>query len=150
MKSSKSIIKHIINKPQNYKLAELGCYEKIKKALPTHIADAILFIYRKNSTLFFVLNHPGIKMEFDYKHNLIKSLLNKIKTIDKNCQNIQIDEIKSFISNKIEQKSKETLQKRYYKEKSTGEFKVLCEDSELSAIFTKIKEAIKENAKLTK
>jgi len=150
MKSSKSIINHLINKPQNYKLAELGCYEKIKKALPTHISDAILFIYRKNNTLFFVLNHPGIKMEFDYKHNLIKSLLNKIKSIDKNCQNIQIVEIKSFISNKIEQKPKEVVPKRYYREKSAGEFKVICENSELNDIFTKIKEVIKENAKPTK
>jgi hypothetical protein len=61
-----------------------------------------------------------------------------------------VDEIKSFISNKIEQKPKEVVPKRYYREKSTGEFKVMCENSELNDIFTKIKEVIKENAKPTK
>jgi hypothetical protein len=147
MKSSKSIINHLINKPQNYKLAELGCYEKIKNALPTHISDAILFMYRKNSTLFFVLNHPGIKMEFDYKHNLIKSLLNKIKSIDKNCQNIEIDEIRSFISNKIEIKEQKIEIKRYYREKSKGEFEIDCKNQDLSEIFSKIKDLIKDNEK---
>ena len=150
MKSSKEIISHIIKKPLHSKLLELSCFNKLKAALPPHIGDSIAFIYKRDKTLFFALNHPGIKMEFDYKHNLIKSLLEKIKLYDENCNNIEITKIKSFVTNRVEISKKETKSKKRYLERANGLFFIECENSELKEIFLDIKESIKKNVKLTR
>jgi hypothetical protein len=144
MKSSKSIINHLIKKPSYSKMGEKLCYQKIADALPPHISKSILFIYRKNRTLFFVLSHSGIKMEFDYKHNLIKSLLNKIKNIDKNCQNIEITAVKSFVSNKISKTAPSKRRKLRYKERAKGDFDFDMENTHLKELFLQIKEEIKK------
>ncbi|RUM67083.1 MAG: hypothetical protein DSZ06_01990 [Sulfurospirillum sp.] len=144
MKSSKSIINHLIKKPSYSKMGEKLCYQKIADALPPHISKSILFIYRKNQTLFFVLSHSGIKMEFDYKHNLIKSLLNKIKNIDKSCQNIEITTIKSFVSNKINKTVPSKRVKLRYKERARGDFDFDIKNSNLKELFLQIKEEIKK------
>jgi len=145
MKSSKSIINHLIKKPSYSKMGEKLCYQKIADALPPHISKSILFIYRKNQTLFFVLSHSGIKMEFDYKHNLIKSLLNKIKNIDKSCSDIEITTIKSFVSNKVQktQSPKESRKVLRYKERAKGEFEIKIQSENLKKIFQEIKSQIK-------
>ena len=141
MKTAKSIIEHLKRHPQNSKVLEIACYEKVKSLLPPHLAKAILFIYKKNHTLYFVLNHPGMKMEFHYKHTLIKNLLNKLKDFDENCKELAISEVKSFVSNKIPQpKTPEAPAiKRYYREKATGHFENRADNEELRAIFEEIK-----------
>ncbi len=141
MKTAKSIIEHLKRHPQNSKVLEIACYEKVKALLPPHLAKAILFIYKKNHTLYFVLNHPGMKMEFNYKHTLIKNLLNKLKDFDENCKELAITEVKSFVSNKIPlKKEPETPPiKRYFTEKSTGTFENKAQNEELNAIFEEIK-----------
>ena len=141
MKTAKSIIEHLKRHPQNSKVLEIACYEKVKALLPPHLAKAILFIYKKNHTLYFVLNHPGMKMEFNYKHTLIKNLLNKLKDFDENCKELAITEVKSFVSNKIPlQKAPEVpVIKRYFTEKSTGTFENKAQNEELKAIFEEIK-----------
>jgi len=140
MKTAKSIIEHLKRHPRNIKVLEIACYEKLKSMLPMHLKSAILFIYKKNQTLYFVLNHPGMKMEFNYKHTLIKNLLNKLKDFDQNCKDIKITEIKSFVSNKIPQKkTNEPIVKRYYREKATGTFENRAKNEELKAIFNNIK-----------
>lgn len=83
-------------------------------------------------------------MEFNYKHNLIKSLLKKIQDIDLNCQTLHINDIKSFVSNKIPPAKKESVTFNY-KERSSGEFVNLATSDELKALFEKIKEEIKKN-----
>ncbi len=140
MKTAKSIIEHLKHHPQNSKVLEIACYEKVKAMLPPHLAKAVLFIYKKNHTLYFVLNHPGMKMEFNYKHSLIKNLLNKLKDFDENCKDIAITEVKSFVSNKIiPEKKPEPLIQRYYREKSTGTFTNRAQNEELKIIFDEIK-----------
>ena len=140
MKTAKSIIEHLKHHPQNSKVLEIACYEKLKAMLPPHLAKAVMFIYQKNHTLYFVLNHPGMKMEFNYKHSLIKNLLNKLKEFDENCKDIAITEVKSFVSNKIPQKKISTpVLNRYYREKSTGTFENRAKNEELKAIFENIK-----------
>ncbi len=143
MKSSKEIVEHIIKNPQNKKILQKRCFEKLKNLLPSHLKSAVLFVYIKNKTLFFVLNHPGIKMEFNYKHNLIKDLLNKIKEIDKDCQDIEIERVKSFVSNKIEIDKEFKKVQYFYKERSLGEFKIETDNKELREIFQKIQNIIK-------
>ncbi len=118
----------------------------IKNALPPHIGKSIAFIYRRGETLFFALNHPGIKMEFDYKHNLIKSLLEKIKSFDNNCKDIKIVTIKSFITDTIYKPKKKSIQKRRYKERANGFFIIETDNLKLRELFQDIKEEIKSSA----
>ncbi len=144
MKNSKYIINHLINKPQNSKILQKMCFEKLKSLLPPRLTKSILFMYIKNSTLFFVLNHPGMKMEFDYKNNLIKNLLKKIKDFDTSCADIEIDEVKTFISNKIAPSNTHSKPPRRYKEKSDASFDILSKNQDIKEIFQKIKEEIKK------
>ena len=143
MKSAKSIIEHLRHTPRNSKLLEIACYEKVKSMLPPHIAASVMFIYKKNSTLFFVLNHPGMKMEFHYKHTLIKTLLNKLKDFDENCKDLDITEVKSFVSNKIPAPVVALVKvERYFTEKSLGTFENKAQNTELRAIFDAIKQTL--------
>ncbi len=140
MKTAKSIIAHLKRNPRNFKILEIACYEKVKSMLPSHLQSAILFIYKKNQTLYFVLNHPGMKMEFHYKHSLIKTLLNKLKELDENCKELDITEVNSFVSNKIFPKIEEEKKiQRFYREKSTGKFEIKAENAEIKALFEEIK-----------
>ena len=143
MKSAKTIIEHFYYKPQNSKMLEMACYEKVKSMLPSHLANAVKFIYQKNHTLFFVLNHPGMKMEFHYKHTLIKTLLKKLKDFDENCKDIQITKIDSFVSHTAMPTLQEAPKvKRYYVEKSTGTFQNRAKNETLKAIFDDIQTTI--------
>ena len=146
MKTAQEIISHLINKPQNSKIIQKGCIDKLISLLPPHLANAVMFTYIKNRTLFFVLNHPGLKMEFNYKHNLIKSLLNKIKDIDLKCQIIEVDEIKSFVSNKIKPPLAEPKPTLTYKERSSGKFNNQATSDELKELFEKIKNTIQNSS----
>ena len=145
MKTAKSIITHLKRHPRNIKVLEIACYEKVKSMLPLHLQSAILFIYKKNQTLYFVLNHPGMKMEFHYKHILIKTLLNKLKDFDENCKDLDITEVKSFVSNKIPLNVVEEKKvQRYYREKSTGTFENKAENEEIKELFEEIKTMLME------
>ena len=147
MKTAKSIIEHLKRHPRNIKVLEIACYEKLKSMLPMHLKSAILFIYKKNQTLYFVLNHPGMKMEFNYKHTLIKNLLNKLKDFDENCKDVEITEIKSFVSNKIPpKKSTKAPIQRYFVEKATGCFDNRAKNRELKMLFEDIKTFLAEKS----
>ena len=144
MKNINSIVSHILTKPQFSKVSQKKCFMKVISTLPPHLKNAVLFTYTRGSTLFIVLNHPGLKMEFHYKDNLIKSLLKQIKLIDKECQNMQnITNIKYFVSNKIQNKNKKLSQIQRYKERATGEFEILSKNKKLIKLFEKIQNSIK-------
>ncbi|OQX73436.1 MAG: hypothetical protein B6D59_05685 [Campylobacteraceae bacterium 4484_4] len=143
MKSSETIIAHLIKKPHIHKVAQKRCIHKLLGLLPSSMAKSVAFFYIKNKTLFFVLNHPGMKMEFNYKHNLIKTLLNKIKDIDSSCRDLEILQIKSFVSNKIPEKSEPVTSTLHYTERAEGAFENYATDPELKALFERIKEVIK-------
>ena len=150
MKNINSIVSHILTKPQYSKINQKKCFMKVMNTLPLHLKNAVLFTYIRGSTLFIVLNHPGLKMEFHYKDNLIKSLLKQIKLIDKDCQNMQdITNIKYFVTNKIKKKNTKPV-KLSYKERATGNFEILSKNKELKKIFEKIKKNIKNQTILTK
>lgn len=143
MKTSQDIISHLVRKPQNRQIVQKGCIDKLISCLPPQMARAVLFTYIKNRTLFFVLNHPGLKMEFNYKHNLIKSLLKKIKDIDLICKEVEVDEIKSFVSNKIAPPVKPQKIITFH-ERSHGNFANDAKDETLHALFESIRQEIKK------
>jgi len=146
MKSVNQIISHLVTKPQYKYISKKRCFMKLIKLLPPHLSRAVLFTYTKNSTLFIALNHPGFKMEFHYKDNLIKSLLKQIKTIDPDCHDMEdIVSIKYFVSNQPRKKDKPE-KKIFYKERAKGKFSILTEDKKLKELFNKIKERIKNNS----
>ena len=101
----------------------------------------ILYIYRRNSVLYFVLKHPGFVMEVNYNKNLIKDLLTLLKSKEAICNDIEISQIKAY-AKFIPQKEAAPKPLQRYKERSTGNF---ASSKEFAEIFEKIKEAIKAN-----
>jgi hypothetical protein len=104
----------------------------------------IKFTYIKNKTLFFVLNHPGAKQEFDNNIQSIKSALKYAKP--KECQELEIEDMKAFVSHTPSvKKSHATLTQSiaHYKERAKGEFSITTKDEKLSKIFSTIQDIIK-------
>ncbi|MCD8477931.1 MAG: hypothetical protein LRY68_08585 [Sulfurospirillum sp.] len=97
---------------------------------------------------FFVLNHPCAKMEFNYKRNLIKSLLKEINIRFPECTALHVKEIQAFVTN---QKSEEESliigapSEIFYPEQADGRFESHCEDQKLQALFEAIKATIQTN-----
>ncbi len=142
MKKSSSIITHIKNRSFCSKIKNIECFNKIKSLLPGRLSNAILFMYIKNKTLFIALNHPGLKMEFNYNVNLIKRLLKELKKIDLSCKSIEVDDIRTFTSNKLDEIQETSSAEIAYKERSKGEFLIHTDDKNLIKIFENIKKII--------
>jgi len=148
MKDSKSIISHLVQQPSMKKYEQVRCYDRLLSLLPKSFTSMVRFVYTKNETLFFVLNHPCAKMEFNYKRNLIKSLLKELQARFPECSCLHVKEVQSFVTN---QKSEEEAlivsanSDIFYAEQATGEFETLCEDPKLHALFEAIKETIHKN-----
>lgn len=87
-------------------------------------------------------------MEFNYKRNLIKSLLKEVHAHFPECLCLHVKEVQSFVTN---QKSEEEAlivsanSDIFYAEQATGEFETLCEDAKLRSLFEAIKETISKN-----
>ncbi len=148
MKKSIEIISHLKNRSFHSRLNQIECFNKLTSLLPTRLSQAISFMYIKNKTLFFVLNHPGYKMEFNYNVNLIKELLKKLKKLDLKCKDIEVEQIKVFNSNKTKFKRKNMKQnesKIEYLEKSTGNFDIKTQNETYIDLFKKIQKSIKKN-----
>lgn len=145
MKTANQIISHLKSKPYLKNLQHVDCYNKLLSLLPKSIREFTRFIYQKNDTLFFVLEHPGIKMEFNYKSNLIKSILNKLIEIDNECNFMQSNQIKAFVTNKntLKEISDSKNHKLQYAERATGEFENSAKNDEIREVLEKIKLSIK-------
>ncbi|NLC27896.1 MAG: hypothetical protein GX780_03890, partial [Campylobacteraceae bacterium] len=101
------------------------------------------FMYNKNTTLFFVLEHPGLKMEFNYKTDLIKGLLKQLIAKNPTYDIINAEEIKSFVTNKPPLKTPfDTTSTLFYNEESFGVFENRSNSPELHALFESIREKI--------
>lgn len=146
MKKSSNIINHLKNQPLYSKLKTVKCFEKIRSLLPPRLSNAILFIYIKNDILFFVLNHPGYKMEFNYNVNLIKGVLKELKKRESICKDLIFKDIKTFVSNKIDiEEDKNKLEKKLtYKERATGNFEIKTDNENLKQTFKNIQKIIKD------
>ena len=148
MKDSKSIISHLVQQPSMKKYEQIRCYDRLLSVLPKSFTSMIRFVYTKNETLFFVLNHPCAKMEFNYKRNLIKSLLKEIQSHFPECSCLNVKDVQAFVTN--QKSEEETLiascpSEIFYAEQATGNFETLCEDEKLRSLFESIKETITKN-----
>ena len=147
MEKASYIISHLKTKPYLKNLQQVDCYNQLLSLLPKSLSKNTKFIYQKNDTLFFVLNHPGIKMEFNYKSNLIKSILKKLIVVNPKCIFMKSSQIKAFVTNKIEiiEINDSKNKKLRYKESSSGKFENSVKNRELYDILEKIKSYIEIN-----
>ena len=147
MKDSKSIISHLVQQPSFKKCGQARHYEKLLALLPFSFTRGVKSLYTKDNILFFVLNHPNAKMEFNYKRNLIKSLLNELSLQDKQSPFHTIKELKCFVTNQPEQPNT-TAQSNtfesyiFYAEKAEGSFENSAQDPKLHALFESIRQQI--------
>ena len=145
MKNSSDILNSLQNKPQFSKLSHYKCIHKIQSIFNAPLQKMIKFAYIKNNTLFFVLNHPGAKQEFDNNIQSIKSAL-KFHTPTE-CSNEKFNDIKAFVSH-TPAFHVSTIQKPQtilsYKERATGNFKVPVRDDKLRELIYSIQNIIKE------
>jgi len=144
MKNASQIINLIQSKPQFSKLNRYRCIKKVQSAFIPALQKMVKFAYFKNNTLFFVLNHPAGKQEFDNNIQNIKSALNFLKPIE--CDGILIDDIKAFVSHTPNKTlTQRVIKKQIYKERATGELKVDIKDEKLNELVSSIQEIIKLN-----
>ena len=101
MKHSKFVIEHLKKDPSFSHLQKVDSYRKLLSLLPNSMTRGVSFCYNKNDSLNFVLTHPGYKMEFNNKTNLIKNLLKKLISIDPTCKCIDAEKLTFFVTNKI-------------------------------------------------
>lgn len=147
MKKANLIISHLTSSPSLNHIQKTNCHKKLLGLLPKSMQNGVRFMYNKNDTLFFVLEHPGYKMEFDYKMSLIKELLKSLITVHKECSCINASQVKTFITNmpKLEEARAKTLP--IYDEKSKGNFNNRCKNKKLYNLFEEIRECIKNSNK---
>jgi hypothetical protein len=144
MKKASDILNILQHKPQFSKLSSYGCIRKIESAFSKPLQKMIKFAYIKNNILFFVLNHPGAKQEFDNNIQSIKSALNIIKP--KECQDINIEDIRAFVTHSpIKIVTFHAKKPPQYRERALGKFDTsIIKDPKLQAIAKEIKEIIKQ------
>lgn len=149
MKDSKSIISHLVQQPSLKKYEQMRCYEKYLALLPQSFTAMIRFVYTKNHTLFFVLNHPCAKMEFNYKRNLIKSLLKEFNAHFPDCHCLHVQDIQAFVTNKVDSNvpaQELTSAEFFYAEQASGTFDIQCDDPKLQSLFEAIKQTIQTHS----
>lgn len=138
MKKINEILSHLKNNPEFRKINTSILITKFIDVLPLKLKKGIKFGYVKNQTLFFVLTHPVYKMEFEYNKALIKSLL-------KNFNIANVEDIGFFVTNVIEKKESEKKEEPMYVERSYGIFENKAKDEMIFKKFEKIREIIKNS-----
>ncbi len=134
------ILCHIKNNPEFRKINTQEVLQKFIELLPLKLKKGIKFAYIKNQILYFVLSHPVYKMEFEYNKSLINTLLKK-----SNIANVE--EVKFFVTNKIEKKQKKEEKKEedFYKERSYGIFQNNIKNEKLHNKIEEIRNIIKKS-----
>jgi len=145
MKNARDIINSIQNRPQFSKLSRFKCIETIQLSFSAPLQKMIKFAYIKNDTLFFVLNHPGAKQEFDNNIQSIKSALKYVQP--KECQEHNIKDIKAFVTHTPTRNNDQIQVKEpdHYPERAKGEFAITIADEKLQNVFKEIQKIIKEH-----
>lgn len=142
MKNASQIINSIQNKPQFSKLSRFSCIERIQSTFVPALQRMIKFAYIKNNTLFFVLNHPAGKQEFDNNIQNIKSAL-KFHTPEE-CSEILIQDIKAFVTHTPKKTPLQVKRVEIkYKERATGDVKIDIKDERLNSLVKSIQDIIK-------
>ena len=143
MKNASQIINSLQNRPQFSRLSKYSCIKKISSIFTPALQKMIKFGYFKGNTLFFVLNHPAAKQEFDNNIQTIKNALNFY--MPEECMDNHIDDIKAFVTHTPPKKpSKTTITQVRYKERAKGDFKINIKDERLNRLVQSIQKIIKE------
>ena len=146
MKNSAQVLSHIVIQPQYKKLSQHQCIDAIKALLPPHLQTMVSFAYVKHKVLYFVLNHPGAKQEFDI---IIASIKTPLKLYPpQKCQEFDFEDIRAYVSHKPLQKASSNIRETvpYYKEQSDGSFDNSVKDEKLHKIIEKIRKVIESSA----
>ena len=144
MKNASQIINSIQSKPQFSKLSKYKCIYKIQSIFTPALQRMIKFAYIKNDTLFFVLNHPAGKQEFDNNIQSIKSALKFVNPEE--CSDTVINDIKAFVTHSpmkpvAKEVHKEELK---YPERATGNITINIKDEKLNSLVKSIQDIIKK------
>ena len=119
MKNSNQILSHLYFVNSD-KLKIAKCLNILKALLPARLKDFISYIYKKDNTIFIAINQHTFKMEFNYRKDLIKSLLNDIAFTQKDCKMLENCVVKVYVSQKKRDKAQEI--RISYKERADGNF----------------------------
>ena len=148
MKNSEEVIRHLYFS-NSQKLRQIRCTNTLKALLPPRLAGAISYIYSKNQKLYIVIDQFGLKMEFNYKRELIKSLLNSIHNQTALCEDLKDLEIVISVSVKHHQAETGTQAEFHYPERASGTFENLAQDPVIRELVEKIRANIQTNAAKT-
>jgi len=140
MKKMTEILEHIKINPTFKKVNIQSMLDKLVDILPPSIKGGIDFTYTKNRTLYFVLTHQLFKNEFKSNESLIKSLLKQLNIQD-------IDDIAYFVTNKPKIRKKSTITPPLiipYKRQSYGIFDNHAKNKKIYDKFEQIRSLIKK------
>jgi hypothetical protein len=145
MKNSNQLVSHLRSQSAFAPLNNLSCINAVKELLPQRLHRFILFGYIRHNILFFALNHPGAKQEFDNIINSIKTPLKKMPPLS--CKNHEIYDIRAFVSHKkhlsfTQAPPKEVL----YEERAQGKFTNEIQNEKLHSIMEEIRQIINEKS----
>lgn len=144
MKNVSDILNSLQNKPQFSKLSHYKCITRIQTLFSPPLQKMIKFAYIKNNILFFVLNHPGAKQEFDNNIQSIKSALKFCNPPE--CQAEDIQDIKAFVTHTpIDESILKEKESEIYPERAEGNFAINIHNQELKSLVESIQNIIKEN-----
>lgn len=144
MKNSEQLISHFRSQSAFAPLKNLACIDAVKELLPPRLHKFILFGYIRHNTVFFALNHPGAKQEFDNIINSIKTPLRNIPPLA--CKNTEIYDVRAFVSHKKPLSFTKSVPKEmHYNERSQGEFQNSIENETLHNVFEEIRSIIKDS-----
>ncbi len=145
MKKKKNILSHLFSNP--IKLQEHKCLNRLKALLPKRFQQSLVSIYKKGHILYFVFNHQGLVMEFNYIKKDINELLKMVQMHDKNCTLLEIKQIKSYAKFQTKAPTQKQKSIQRYRERSRATFEIVPSNPELKMLLQKIKEAIKKNGR---
>ena len=145
MKNSVQVLTHLVTQPQYKKLAQQKCIDTILELFAPHLREMVVYAYFRKSTLYFVLNHPGAKQEFDFKIQSIKTPLKNYPPLP--CQEFELQNIRTYVSHEPPKKesSEEIKVENLYEERAEGHFENSVKDEKLHKIIEKIRTSIHDN-----
>ncbi len=142
MKNSKQLVSHLRSQSAFTPLNNQACINSVKELLPPRLHRFILFGYIRHNIVFFALNHPGAKQEFDNIINSIKTPLKNMPPLS--CKKFELYDIRAFVSHKKTMKFSLTRPSyEQYEERANAEFSNEIKDEKLYQVFEDIRNIIK-------
>lgn len=141
MKNSTQILSHLRHRPQFSRLSHYACIQSVQRLFSPHLQKMIRFGYIRNNTLFFVLDHPGAKQEFD---TIIDSIKTPLKSYPPPaCSGSSFNDIRAFVTHRRPLQPVQSVSSRLeYTERSSGTFSNPVSDQRLHDIIESIRHTI--------